>query len=292
MASEEALQSIERDPYWPKWDSPWWHMSLLHEMGLAHKIPQVAVAKMVQVLKHHYLPVFPIKEEEVPAGIDPYRKILCLCAVGNMYQVLFNAGVDVDQQLPWMREWFFRYQLPDGGLNCDESAYSRPHPKSSLLTTIACLEAVLFCHRHELTPKEIDFLNKGANYLVKQKLFRKVSTGEVIDKDWLEIRFPRFYDYDFLRGFYFLKKWQKHSGFKIPQDIVDEVEKLVSLQMTDEGIKLKRYNFIENKSYNPGKDGQWVWAAITDFELMKSVSYDGCICHPVTIQWNEISLKS
>ncbi len=84
LASIEGLKSIERDPYWPKWDSPWWHMSLLNEMDLAKEIPATSISKMVRVLKNHYPPVFPIKEEEVPTGTDPYRKIACLCAVGNM----------------------------------------------------------------------------------------------------------------------------------------------------------------------------------------------------------------
>lgn len=57
LSSELALESIERDPYWPKWDSPWWHMSLLNEMGLAKEIPQASILKMVQVLKNHYLPI-------------------------------------------------------------------------------------------------------------------------------------------------------------------------------------------------------------------------------------------
>ncbi|MBK8202647.1 MAG: hypothetical protein IPK68_10140 [Bdellovibrionales bacterium] len=192
LSSGNALESIERDPYWPKWDSPWWHMCLLNEMDLAKEIPAASISKMVQVLKIHYLPVFPIKEEEVPTGTDPYRKIACLCAVGNMYQILFNTGVDVDQELPWMREWFLRYQLPDGGLNCDEKVYTKPVPKSSIVTTLSCLEAVLFCRSRDLTEGEVTFLNRGANYLLKQRLFRKASTGEVISKDWLEIRFPSF----------------------------------------------------------------------------------------------------
>jgi hypothetical protein len=33
LASCKALESIEADPYWPKWDSPWWQMLLLHEMA-------------------------------------------------------------------------------------------------------------------------------------------------------------------------------------------------------------------------------------------------------------------
>lgn len=291
LSSLEALQSIERDPYWPKWDSPWWHMSLLNEMGLAQEIPELAISKMLSVLKNHYLPVFPIKEEEVPQGTDPYRKIACLCAVGNMYQVLFNSGVDVDQELPWMRQWFLRYQLPDGGLNCDEKVYTKAVPKSSIVTTLSCLEAVLFFSKGDLTPDDIKFLNKGANYLLKQRLFRKVSTGEIIDQDWLEIRFPRFYEYDFLRGYYFLEKWRQQSGFSIPDDLVDEVEELVSRQMTEQGIKLKRYNLFDKRSYNPGTDGSWVWGQASEFDLMKAVSFDGSICHPLTKKWNEVKPK-
>lgn len=292
LSSPSALQSIERDPYWPKWDSPWWHMSLLNEMGLAKEMPELAISKMVQVLKTHYLPVFPVKESEVPEGTDPYRKIACLCAVGNMYQILFNGGVDVDKELPWMREWFMRYQLPDGGLNCDEKAYAKPVPKSSIVTTLSCLEAVLFCRSKKLTEADIDFLNKGASYLLKQRLFRKVSTGEIIDKDWLEIRFPRFYEYDFLRGFYFLEKWRQQSGFSIPDELVDEVEKLVAGQMTEQGIKLKRYNFFDKRSYNLTADDKWAWGEASEIDLMKKISFDGCICEPLTAKWNEVRPKT
>jgi len=292
LSSLAALQSIERDPYWPKWDSPWWHMSLLNEMNLAKEIPKPAISKMVHALNNHYLPVFPVREEEVPIGTDPYRKIACLCAVGNMYQVLFNAGVNVDREIPWMREWFLRYQLADGGLNCDEKIYTKPIPKSSIVTTVSCLEAVLFCRARKLTQEEVAFLEKGANYLLRQKLFRRVSTGEVIDKNWLEIRFPRFYEYDFLRGFYFLAKWRQHSGFSIPDELVDEVERLVSLQMVDEGIKLKRYNLFDKRSYNPGADGVWAWGDASEINLMRTVSFEGSICLPLTRKWTEVKPKT
>lgn len=292
LASSDALQSIERDPYWPKWDSPWWHMSLLNEMGLAKDIPKSTVSKMVQGLKNFYLPIFPINECDIPKGTDPFRKIACLCAVGNMYQILFNAGVNVDHELPWMKEWFFRYQLPDGGLNCDEQVYTKPEPKSSIVTTLSCLEAVLFCRRSELTQNESTFLTKGANYLLKHRLFRRTSTGEVIYKDWLEIRFPRFYEYDFLRGFYFLAKWRQQSGFAIPDDLVDEVEDLVSQQMTTQGIQLKQYNLFDKRSYNPIDDGTWAWGSASEIDLMKAVSYEGCICQPLTLKWNEVKPKT
>ena len=291
LASAEALSSIERDPYWPKWDSPWWHMRLLQEMGIADVIPKVAIHKMVEVLKHHYLPVFPIRAEELPAAIDPIRKIACHCAVGSMYQVLFASGVDVDQELPWMRPWFLRYQLPDGGLNCDESVYTKDHPKSSIVTTINCLEAVLYCRKQDLTKDETDFLNKGAQYLVRQRLFRKISTGEVIDPDWLEMRFPRFYEYDFFRGFYFLAKWREHSGFVIPEDLESEALGLFEKQVSNDEIVLKRYNLFDKRSYNPAGDGTWSWGTASEFELFKAVSASGQICLPLTQLWTEIRTK-
>jgi hypothetical protein len=177
-------------------------------------------------------------------------------------------------------------------MNCDENVYTKPTPKSSIVTTLSCLEAVLFCRSRELTQEEVTFLDRGANYLLKQKLFRKVSTGEVIEKDWLEIRFPRFYEYDFLRWFYFLEKWRQQSGFTIPDDLVDEVEDLVAQQMTDKGIRLKRYNLFDKRSYNPDSDGSWVWGQASEIDLMKAVSFEGSICQPLTKKWTEVKPKT
>ena len=40
-----------------------------------------------------------------------------------MFQVLAASGIDVERALPWIKPWFVRYQMADGGLNCDEAAY-------------------------------------------------------------------------------------------------------------------------------------------------------------------------
>lgn len=288
LASAAALESLERDPYWPKWDSPWWHMRLLQELDLANEIPKKTVLKMVEVLRKHYLPIFPVRPEEMPDGLDPFRKIACHCAVGSMYQVLFHAGVDIDSELPWMRPWMIRYQLPDGGLNCDEQVYTKPNPKSSIVTTINCLEAIFFCRKKELSEEEQSFLHKGAQYLLRQKLFRRLSDGEVIRPDWLEIKFPRFYEYDFFRGYYFLAKWSDYVGQALPVELVDEVESLISKQLSPDGIILKRYNLFDKRSYNPAPDGSWSWGTASEFDLLKTVSQNGLVCAPLTKQWEEV----
>src|SRR5437867_11672637 len=84
LDSREARESIAADPYWPKWDSPWWHMTLLWELGLASRIPASAVAAMVEALKTHYHLIMPVKAGDLPAGVDEHRDVPCHCAVGTM----------------------------------------------------------------------------------------------------------------------------------------------------------------------------------------------------------------
>ena len=47
LGSDDAARSVEADTYWPKWDSPWWHMLLLYELGEARRIPARIVTVMV-----------------------------------------------------------------------------------------------------------------------------------------------------------------------------------------------------------------------------------------------------
>ncbi len=291
LSSDEALNSLERDPYWPKWDSPWWHMLLLHELGLSSEIPEVSILKLVKKLKTHYLDTFPVREEELPPGVDPYRQIMCFCALGSVYQLLHGCGVDLESELPWMRPWFTAYQLPDGGLNCDEAAYTKSNPKSSIVSTVPCLEAILYCHWGGLSDEEVEFLDRGARYLIQHGLFRRVSDGKVINPDWLEIRFPRFYEYDYLRGYCFLARWRRKSGFPIPEELTDEVKRLVTRQLSASGdIVLDRYHQPEDRSYNPQPDGSWQMGPVSEFDLMKQVSSKGLVCPPLTKAFEEAGL--
>ena len=288
LSSPEALASIQRDPYWPKWDTPWWHMLLMHELGESDQIPQLAIDKMISVIQSHYLKTFPLTIEEIPEGTDPRRQIACHCALGSIYQVLFARDPHIDQKLPWIRPWFLKYQMGDGGLNCDEAAYTKSPSKSSIVSTLPCLEAIFFCRNGDLNSAEHDFVNKGAHYLLRQKLFRKLSNGEVIDKNWLEIRFPRFYEYDFLRGYFFLAKWSQYSGFEIPSELKKEVHSLASMQIQDGQVILKRYHIVDSYSYNPSPDNSWASGKANEFALMKKVSQAGLPNAALTKQWNSI----
>ncbi len=228
LDSDAGIHAIAADPYWPKWDGPWWRMTLLWEMGLAEKIPERAVRGMITALNHHYLRDFPATEADLPPGKDIYRDSACHCMVGTIFQVLHACGVKVDDKLPWLREWMLKYQLGDGGWNCDNGVTRC----SSFVSTLPPAEAILNCTDRPFTPEEKNCLERAANYLVERKLVYSKSKNRVIDSEWLVPAFPRFYHYDALRGLNFLAVWAEKTGARLPRDrvagVLDALEKYFS----------------------------------------------------------------
>lgn len=105
LMSDLALETVVADPYWPKWDSPWWHMLLLHEMGESKRIPKQMIERYVASLNRIPLKIFPIQPEDMPEGVDPFRGTPCHCQLGSVYQVLSAWGLDVDNELLWIRSF-------------------------------------------------------------------------------------------------------------------------------------------------------------------------------------------
>jgi hypothetical protein len=199
LASAAATAAIASDPYWPKWDSPWWHMLALFELGLADRIPPAIARTMTAGLNALPVHTFPLRPDEWPAGTDPRRDAMCHCAVGCIDQVLAACGIDVDRELPWFAAWFTRYQMADGGYNCDESAYLvHDECPSSMVGTVPILEA--------LTRRAPSAAADRAAAMVLGRELRHGSAtrhnAEERDsaKAWSQLTFPRFYFYDVLRG--------------------------------------------------------------------------------------------
>ena len=91
-----------------------------------------------------------------------------------------------------------REQLDDGGWNCwaENGAVV-----SSLATTINVLEGLL-AHEQATggSAESVAARRRGEEYLLERRLFRRKSTGEVIDPAWLEFTFPTRWHYDVLRA--------------------------------------------------------------------------------------------
>ena len=159
LASDEAFAIPDRKSR-RKWSGPWWHMAILCEMGEARRVPQRAAERALELLKEEAWPKFVITSEDAPKSeADRTKMDCCHCELGVFYKVLWTCGCDMDPELPWIREWFLKHQLPDGGLNCEPSAYIASQ-KSSIASTLPPLEAILFCTDRKFTIAEGNFWTK------------------------------------------------------------------------------------------------------------------------------------
>ena len=161
LASEGAFSVPDRQSR-NKWDGPWWHMAILCEIGEADKIPRSAVEQASRQLNQGAWPKFVIKEQDVPHNEDDKAKMdCCHCELGVFYMTLSAGGCDVDEELSWIREWFLRDQLSDGGLNCDPGTNLNSR-RSSIVSSLPPLETLLRFTRPNYTKAEARFLDEGA----------------------------------------------------------------------------------------------------------------------------------
>ena len=296
LMSKHSQESINRDPYWPKWNSPWWKMTLLMEMGETSRIPSHIFQLMLQKLNSQYLHFFPVVEKELPEGCDPYRDIICHCALGTFLKLCALLKIDAAKEMNWVFPWFEKYQLPDGGYNCDEAVYTKETPRSSFLSTLPVLEALLEYGESglsSLSRSQHEILKMGANYLLKRKLFRSISKEmKIISQSWLEPVFPRFYHYDILRGLTFLTRWALFAKERIPVDEIENMKEAVSIlndRIDGNGrISSPFRDFTQEGTLKLKDDGKWEFAEKADlFPLLQTASSKEVSSYFLTKEWLE-----
>lgn len=89
-------------------------------------------------------------------------------------------------------------QLQDGGWNCEAENGS---VRSSFHTTICVLEGLLAYERAVGgSPESLAARRAGERYLLDRSLFRRLSTGEVVEDSWRSFSYPTWWHYDVLRA--------------------------------------------------------------------------------------------
>ncbi len=121
------------------------------------------------------------------------------CINGNVVATGAYFGVDMRSLV----ERLLGEQLADGGWNCE---VENGATVSSFGTSINVLEGLLEHERAIGGSAEIRAARRrGEEYLLERRLFRRKSTGEVIDPGWLQFSFPTWWHYDVLRGLDYLR---------------------------------------------------------------------------------------
>jgi hypothetical protein len=94
-------------------------------------------------------------------------------------------------------------QLADGGWNCEAE---RGSVRSSFHTTICVIEGLLEYEKTKgASPAVTQARSRAHEYLLARQMFRRLSSGEIINKDWTRFSFPTTWHYDVLRGLDYLR---------------------------------------------------------------------------------------
>jgi hypothetical protein len=125
-------------------------------------------------------------------------------------------------------------QLEDGGWNCEAENGS---VRSSFHSTIRVLEGLL-AHEHATggSVESIAARRRAEEYLLERKLFRRKSTGAIIDSTWLQFSFPTRWHYDLLRGLEYFR-----AAGAAPDPRMDEAMDLLRSKQQPDGTW-----FLEN----------------------------------------------
>jgi hypothetical protein len=116
------------------------------------------------------------------------------CINGRTIETGAYFGVDVAPIV----ERILAERLEDGGWNCEAENGS---VRSSFDTTIDVLDGLLEFERATGGTEEVrSARHSGEEYLLERSLFRRKTTGDVVQPGYLEFAFPYYWHYDVLRA--------------------------------------------------------------------------------------------
>lgn len=143
------------------------------------------------------------------------------------------AGAYFGQDIERIIDRLLGEQLPDGGWNCEAQNGST---RSSFNTTICVLETFL---EYEMTGGNNTDVTKsrlrGQEYLLERRMFRRLSTGEVIERDrkgetvWSRFAFPNWWHYDVLRGLEYMRR----AGATPDERVTEAIDLVISKRDSD-----------------------------------------------------------
>jgi len=154
-------------------------------------------------------------------------------------------------------------QLSDGGWNCQ----APPSVHSSFHTTICVLEGLLAFERaFGATASVTDARLRGQEYLLKRRLLRRLSTGDIVNPAWTQFAFPTLWHYDVLRALDYLRAAKVQ-----PDERIEDAVARVRERRQDDGrwlLDVRHRNTIHEELAGSGVGEPNRWLTLRALRLL------------------------
>jgi hypothetical protein len=196
-----------------KWTGAHWRLVSLVELGIPAHEPRAAAAV------GHVLAwlTSPSRRTPVIGGLARSHASV----EGNALAACCRLGLGADPRASQLAAWLLAWQWPDGGWNCDPAATGR---RSSFHESLAPAWGLHEYWRVTGDTAAGSAASSAAELFLGHRLFRNLTTGQVINPGWLALRYPSYWHYDILQALLVLSRMGK-AGDPRASDALDELER-------------------------------------------------------------------
>jgi hypothetical protein len=136
--------------------------------------------------------VYNKKNVGVPKMEGRYRR----CASQQGYALFYLLKLEIgDERIHQLAERLLHWQWPDGGWNCDKNPSAST---SSFIHTLWALRGLSLYSKIYPNEKISRAVKTASEVLLKRKLFKRVTTGEIIRDEFTVLHYPLYWHYDIL----------------------------------------------------------------------------------------------
>lgn len=229
-----SLPPESKGTLFPEWTSTAWSLTLLRAFGLDPSSDEAHRA--VRLVREH------VRWEH--AGEPFFAGEVEPCINGRAVALGSYFGEDASGIV----DRLLGEQMADGGWNCEQENGST---RGSFNSTIEVLEGLLEFERASGPSPEVSAArDRGQQYLLDRHMFRRLSTGEVIDEAFVQFSYPTYWHYDVLRGLDYLR-----AAGVAPDERVGEAIELVESKRGPDGRWLLDHTY-PGRVYFPLDDGE------------------------------------
>lgn len=233
--------------YQPKWTST--HYTLLDLKNLCVVQNHPLIRKTIEIVLQN--------EKADDGGILPIgknqRSDLCINGMFLNYASYFKTN---EQDLTSVVDCILDQKMPDGGFNCMSNRSKTVH--SSLHTTLSVWEGICEYEINAYTYRlpELRREKKSAiTFILMHRLFLSDRTGEIINKDFLKLTYPRRWRYDILSA---LDSF-RHAGVKWDDGMEAAIQILVKKRNKNStwNMQAKHPGKVHFEMEKAGKPSRW-----------------------------------